>query len=166
MLALTASAAAHVTISPPFVDDGVESGISVTVPNERPAHATVAIRITMPTGISIASAGAPPGWTPRVAGSTVTWRGGRIEGGEALAFPLRVVASVRAGTYSLAARQTYDDRASVRWTADLSVLPATGTAAPDQRPWTAVAAAAVGLVVISGSLIVLRRLRRRSLQDR
>lgn len=164
VLALPAGAAAHVTISPPFVEDGVETEITFTVPNERPPHATVAVSITLPAGIAIVSASAPAGWSAAVAGSTVTWSGERLEGRSEIALPLRVVADVRAGTYAPAASQTYDDGATVRWKSDLSVLPATGAAAPDQRPWAAIAAAAVGLALIAGSLLLLRLLRRRSLQ--
>ena len=32
---------AHVTIAPPFVQDGIESTIAFQTPNERPPHATV-----------------------------------------------------------------------------------------------------------------------------
>ncbi len=64
------------------------------------------------------------------------------------------------GTTSLASRQSYDDGASVRWTADLNVLPATGSAAPGERPWAAIVAAVVGIVVIAGSLLAVRLLRR------
>ena len=164
-LILPAGASAHVTIAPPFVEAGVTTEITLTVPNERPPNATVAVRATVPTGISIESAVPPSGWTASVDGSTATWSGGRIEGRSEIAFSLRIQADVRAGTYPIAARQTYDDGADVRWTSDLSVLPASGDAAPDQRPWAAIVAAIVGVVVIAGSLLFLRRLRRRSLQD-
>ena len=159
-LALPATAAAHVTIAPPFVDAGVATEISMTVPNERPPHATVSLEATMPAGISIVSAGAPAGWTAAVDGSTVTWSGGRITGRTEVAFPVLVEAVVPAGTYGVAARQRYDDGAEVRWTSDLSVLPASGEPAPDQRPWSAIVAAIVGLTIIGGSLLVLRKLRR------
>ena len=52
---------------------------------------------------------------------------------------------MRAGTHSFAATQTYDDGATVKWNAGLSVLPATGAAAPKQHPWGAVAAAVAGV---------------------
>jgi uncharacterized protein YcnI len=159
-LAIPAAATAHVTIAPPFVDAGVATDISMAVPNERPPHATVSLEATMPTGISIVSASAPAGWTATVDGSTVTWSGGRITGRTEVVFPVRIEAVVPAGTYGVAVRQRYDDGADVRWKSDLSVLPATGDAAPDQRPWPAIAAAIVGIVVIGGSLLVLRRLRR------
>ena len=165
-LMLPASAAAHITIAPPFVEDGVTTEISLTVPNERPPHATVALRATIPPGISIESATAPEGWRALVDGSTVTWSAGRIEGRGEIAFSLRILASVSAGTYAIAASQTYDDGATVQWKSDLSVLPTTGATTPDQRPWPAIVAAGVGTIVIVGSLLLIRRLRRRSLQVR
>ena len=79
---------------------------------------------------------------------------------------MRIVARVRAGTYAFTSVQTYDDGATVSWKADLSVLPATGAAAPKQHLWSAVIAACVGIVVIAGSLVGVRLLRRTSLQDR
>ncbi len=164
-LALPAGAAAHVTFSPPFVESGVATEIAVVVPNERPPHATVAVRAAMPAGISIESAPAPPGWNARVDGSTVTWSEGRVEGRGEVEFSLRIQADGRPGTTSVAASQTYDDGAVVRWKSDLSVLPASGDAPANERPWGAIAAAAVGIGVITGSLLLLRFLRRRSLQD-
>ena len=159
-LLFPSAAAAHITISPPFVEDGVETDISLTVPNERPPHATVAVAVAVPPGVSIITADAPAGWTRVVDGSRVTWSGGRIAARDRLVLPLRVLARTRAGTTSLTARQIYDDGASVRWTADLSVLPATGSAAPGERPWAAITAAFVGIIVIAGSLLVTRLLRR------
>ena len=57
-LALPAAAAAHVTIAPPFVEAGVATEISMSVPNERPPHATVALAATMPAGVSVESTAA------------------------------------------------------------------------------------------------------------
>ncbi len=159
-LALPAAAAAHVTIAPPFVEEGAATEISMTVPNERPPHATVALEATMPVGISIVSTTAPEGWTTTVDGSTVTWSGGRIDGRAEVVFPVRIQTAVRAGTYSVAARQRYDDGALVQWKSGLSVLPASGEAVSDQRPWLGIAAGVVGTVLIVGSLLVVRRLRR------
>jgi hypothetical protein len=101
-----------------------------------------------------------------VDGSTVTWSGGRLEGRSTTSFPLRVTARVRAGTYGFNAVQTYDDRATVRWKADLSVLPASGAAAPTQHPWGAVVAAVAGVAVICGSLAGLRYFRRKPVSGR
>lgn len=164
-LAVPAAAAAHITVSPPFVEDGVETEVAFAVPNERPPHATTAVRATVPPGLTVVSATAPTGWKATVDGSTVTWSGGRLEGRAAASFPLRVLARVRAGTYSFTSVQTYDDGATVHWQASLSVLPATGAAAPKQHPWRAVGAALAGIVVVAGGLIGVRWLRRRPLQE-
>lgn len=165
-LIIPAGAAAHIIVSPPFVEDGVETEIAFAVPNERPPHATTAVSATAPAGIAVVSATAPAGWNATVSGSTVTWSGGRIEGRATASFPVRTLARVRAGTHTFTSVQTYDDGATVKWKVDLSVLPATGAAAPKQDPWGAVGAALVGIVVIAGSLIGMRLLRRRStLQD-
>ena len=67
-----------------------------------------------------------------------------------------MTARTRAGTVTFQAIQGYDDGESVRWDANLTVLPASGTAAPSQRFDRALAAGAVGLVVIAGSFLVLR----------
>jgi uncharacterized protein YcnI len=165
-LALPTAAVAHVTIAPPFVEDGVETEIVFTTPNERPPHATIRVRATAPPGIAIISATAPTGWSAVVDGSNVTWSGGRLEGRESARFPVRVRARVRAGTYTFAAAQAYDDGSVVRWQATLSVLPATGKAAPAQHPWGAIAAALAGIVVIAVSLVGVRLLRGRSLQEK
>ena len=159
-LLLPAAAAAHVVIAPPFVQDGVESVIAFQTPNERPPHATVGLSVTAPPGVAVDSAKAPKGWHAKISGSTVSFAGGRLTGRTTLDFPVTITAKVRAGTHPFAATQTYDDGATVKWNAGLSVLPATGSQAPKQHPWGAVAAAVAGLFVIGGSILLLRRARR------
>ncbi len=165
-LALPPAAAAHITVKPPFVEAGVATELTFATPNERAPKATVELSTTAPPGVKLVSAGAPAGWEASIAGSTVTWRGGRIEGDRVASFPIRVLARVRAGTYEFTSVQRYSDGGVVRWRASFSVLPAEGPAAPRQHPWGAVIAGAIGLVVIAASLVGVRLLRRRSLQER
>ena len=159
-LAFPGAASAHVTIAPPFVQDGVESTIAFRTPNERAPHVTIRLSVTAPPGIAIDSAKAPKGWQMRISRSTVSWSGGRLSGRSTLDFPLTITAKVRAGTHPFTATQTYDDGATVKWDAGLSVLPATGAEAPKQHPWGAFAATVVGVLVIGGSVFLLRRVRR------
>ena len=161
-LVLPAFAAAHVEVSPAFVEIGVESEVLLAVPNERSPRATVALSTTLPEHVELVSASTAPGWQASLRGSTVTWSGGRIEGKRIVSFPVRLLAGPPAGTVELLSTQRYDDGRVVRWTASLTVLPATGAASPGQHLGRAVAAAAVGLAVIVGSLAALRLLRRRS----
>ncbi len=159
-LIIPAAASAHVTIQPSFVEDGVETEISFQTPNERPPNETVSLSVKAPPGISIDSASSPPGWNADVSGSSVTWTGGRLVDRTTTSFPVRVTAKVRAGTYSFAATQAYSDDATVKWSADLTVLPASGAAAPKEHPWAAIG---VGIVVVLSTLLGLYFFRRRTL---
>ena len=93
----------------------------------------------------------------------MTWTGGRLVDRTTTSFPVHITAKVRAGTYSFAATQTYSDNAEVKWNAALSVLPASGAAAPKEHPWAAIG---VGIVVVLSTLVGLYFLRRRSLPER
>ena len=165
-LVLTASAQAHVSITPPFVDAGLRTRIVFETPNERPPHATTSLVIDAPPGVALAAAEAPPGWRLVVSGGRARWTGGRIEGRKVVSFPLFVTVRTRAGTEAFRAVQGYDDDEVVRWDANLSVLPAAGSEAPSQHIDRALAAGAVGLVVILASFLGLRLLRRKPLQER
>jgi uncharacterized protein YcnI len=163
---LAAGAQAHVTITPPFVDAGVRTRIVFETPNERPPHATTSLVIDAPPGVELAAADAPPGWRLVLSDGQARWTGARIEGERVVSFPLFVTARTRAGTETFRAVQGYDDGEVVRWDANLSVLPAAGSEAPSQHLDRALAAGAVGLVVILASFLSLRLLRRRPLQER
>jgi uncharacterized protein DUF1775 len=155
-----------VTITPSYVEADTTSTITFETPNERPPHATVALAIDAPPGVAFSAADPPPGWKVDVGTTRVVWSGGRIEGTRTVAFPIRVLARTRAGNETFRAAQRYDDGEEVRWPATLSVLPAVGDQAPSQHLGRAIAAAAAGILLLAGSLLVLRLLRRPKLQER
>jgi hypothetical protein len=163
--ALAQRAEAHVTLEPSFVEAEAETTIAFDTPNERAPHATTSLVIEAPDGVELSAGDAPEGWRLELSDGRARWTGGRIEGTRVVAFPLSVTARTRAGTVTFRAIQGYDDGESVRWDANLTVLPASGSEAPSQRFDRALAAGAVGLVVIAGSFLVLRLTRRRALQD-
>jgi uncharacterized protein YcnI len=166
-LALVPAASAHVTVRPAFLEDGETATLSFDTPNEREEHATVALSVSAPAGLRFVSAEAPSGWRVSVGAGTVTWSGGRLEGDAVASFPVRVRARTRAGGYAFSAEQRYDDGATVRWRASITVLPASGAAAPNEHPGRAIAAGVAGLVVIAATLLALGYLRRRrALQER
>lgn len=166
LLLAPASAWAHVTMTPPFVDADVKTTVSFETPNERPPHATISLEVEAPPGVELASAAPPAGWKLELDHDRARWTGGRIEGQRTVAFPLEVTAGTRAGTEIFKATQGYDDGESVRWDAGLTVLPAAGDEAPSQHLDRALLAGGVGLVVIVVSFVALRVLRRRPLQER
>jgi hypothetical protein len=79
---------------------------------------------------------------------------------------VRVLTRTRVGDQVFRAVQGYDDGRQVRWPATLSVLPATGAEASSQDRGRVIAASVAGLLVLAGSVLVLRRLRRPPLQER
>lgn len=163
--ALVQRAEAHVTLEPSFVEADTKATVAFATPNERAPHATTSLVIEAPDGVELSDGAVPRGWRLDLAGGRARWSGGRIEGTRVVAFPLSVTARTRAGNVTFRAIQGYDDGESVRWGANLTVLPASGSEAPSQRLDRALAAGAVGLVVIAGSFLVLRLIRRRPLQD-
>ena len=165
-LVVVARAAAHVTLSPPFVEADARTTISFDTPNERRGHETTSLEIVAPPGVVLSAAAAPAGWTLELAGGTARWTGGRIGGQRTVSFPLVVEARTRAGSVRFRASQGYEDGAVVRWDAPLSVLPASGKDAPQQHLERALIASGVGLAVIAASLLALRLLRRRPLQEK
>ena len=64
------------------------------------------------------------------------------------------------GTETFRAVQGYDDGESVAWQTVLTVIPAPAEDEPSQQLGRALAAGAVGLAVIAGSLLALRRVRK------
>jgi uncharacterized protein YcnI len=160
--ALTPVALGHVTTSPSFVEVGVSSTVAFETPNERAPHATTSLLLEAPLGIELEHAKAPAGWSAEFSGDTARWTGGRIEGEGVVSFRVVVTAGTQAGTETFRAVQGYDDGESVEWDTTLTVLPAAAEAAPSQQLGRALAAGAVGLAVIAGSLFVLRRLRKRA----
>jgi hypothetical protein len=161
VLAAVPAAAAHVTAAPPFVEADVRTTVAFETPNERARHATTSLELEAPAGFELAAADPPRGWSVAVTGQTARWTGGRIEGASTVAFRLELTARTRAGLETFRAVQGYEDGRTVAWKTTLQVLPASAEEAPDQRLGRALAAGAVGLAVIAGSLLVLRRLRAR-----
>jgi uncharacterized protein YcnI len=165
-LLVAPAAAAHVTLSPSFVEAGVGSTVLFEAPNERDGRATTSLRIEAPPGVELGVVAAPTGWKLALDDNVATWTGGRIEGAGVVSFPLEITARTEPGNETFRAVQLYDDGESVRWEAALTVVPATGADAPAQQLGRGVAAGGVGLAVIAISLLVVWRLRRRSLQER
>ena len=140
--------------------------VSFETPNERRGRATTSLEIVAPTGVDIRPEPAPAGWSLDVSDGHARWTGGRIEGENTISFPLEVLAEAPAGPMTFQAAQGYDDGAIVRWNATLTVLPPSGENAPPQHLRRALVAGTVGLALLAASFLVLRRLRRRTLQER
>jgi uncharacterized protein YcnI len=156
---LASPAGAHVTVDPTFVEANVPKAVALDVPNERSDPMT-GLTLRLPGSVELVEAGAPEGWTVSTRAGRVRWTGGKVGFGLTERFPVTLRARGPAGTIRLHAVQLYDDGATVDWTPMLTVLPAEVKAAPSSHLGRAVVAAAFGLVLVAGSLVVVRRLRR------
>ena len=94
-LVYAAAASAHAHVSPPIVVKGESQVMTLAVPNEKDDANTTKVELTPPSGFSIDSFTASPGWKRSVQqnGSgeeavitKVTWEGGEVPPGEATDF--------------------------------------------------------------------------------
>jgi uncharacterized protein YcnI len=159
-LTLAPAALAHVTVSPATVEEDTTASVVLVTPNEREGHETVRLTVDLPGQVEAVAATAPAGWVVRRTRTRVTWSGGRIRGTDTVEFPLRLHAVGPAGRTQVASSQAYEDGSVVRWQAELTVLPATGSVAPRSHVRRAVLAGVVGIGLIGASLLVLHLLRR------
>ena len=123
------------------------------------------LELVAPAGVEILDADAPRGWRAQVGGGRASFTGGSLPTGATLLFPVRVRASGEPRAAVFTATQRFDDGAAVRWEAALTLLPSSAAENPDEHPGRAVVAALAGVAVIAGSLLLVRRLRRRTLQE-
>lgn len=160
-LALPQLATAHVSARPDRIEQSVPTRVVLDAPNERPGHVMTRLAVESPGAVEIVAAAAPPGWAVTRAARRATWSGGRVTGDGSGTFPLELKAIGPAATYALTVRQGYEDGIVVRWATSLTVIPASGEAAPSQHVGRALVATAVGLTIVLAGLL-LRRLRGRS----
>jgi periplasmic copper chaperone A len=138
VLAIPATASAHVTIQPKTAAAGAYTVESVRVPNETDDAVTNKITVQFPEGFAEVSYQSIPGWTVKVTKEklatpvrtddgevtegvkTITWTSGAktagIKPGQFQDFPLSVQIPGRAGdTLTFKALQYYSDGSVARW---------------------------------------------------
>jgi uncharacterized protein YcnI len=120
MLAVSASAWAHVVVSPEVVTAGDYETLTVSVPTENEIP-TTEIRVVVPEGFLLSGVQPVPGWehTFEEDGGVVravTFTGGEIRPREFQQFLLQAQASEEPGEYPWKAIQTYADGNVVEWT--------------------------------------------------
>ncbi|HET8893214.1 MAG TPA: DUF1775 domain-containing protein [Gaiellaceae bacterium] len=113
-LAFAASASAHAIVSPAVALDKKLQVFTLSVPTEKEGKTTTTIELTLPSGFSIDSYEAAPGWTRATTTNTVTWSGGKVPTEEDAVFHFNASTS-GAKTYTFDVRQTYSDGSIVDW---------------------------------------------------
>jgi uncharacterized protein YcnI len=122
-LVIADAAFAHAIVSPPVAQAKVAQQFTLSVPTEEEDATTTTIELTVPSGFSIDSFEAEPGWerTEQATGSgeektiqKVTWSGGKVPTDEDAVF--RFNGSLDSSkTYTFTVRQTYSNGKVVDW---------------------------------------------------
>jgi uncharacterized protein YcnI len=164
-LALTfpTAALAHVTVLPPYLEDGRRTTLVFSAPNERAPHSVVELTVTVPAGIDLSAAPAPRGWRLTLSPHTARWTGGRTAPRHVGQFRLAASTRLEPSSVTISAVQRYDDRATVRWDIPMTILPAARS--PKQHLWPALVAGVLGAGLI-GAALAWMELRRRSRASR
>ncbi len=123
-LVLADAASAHAIMGPPVAKAKVAQQFILSVPTEEEGATTTTIELTVPSGFSIDSFEAEPGWK-RVEQATgsgetktiqqVTWSGGNVPTDEDAVFRFNGSAD-SSKTYTFKVRQTYSNGKVVDWT--------------------------------------------------
>lgn len=123
-LVLADAASAHAIMGPPVAKAKVAQQFTLSVPTEEEGATTTTIELTVPSGFSIDSFEAEPGWkrTEQATGSgetksiqQVTWSGGKVPTDEDSVFRFNGSAD-SSKTYTFKVRQTYSNGKVVDWT--------------------------------------------------
>jgi uncharacterized protein YcnI len=120
MLAVSASAWAHVVVSPVEVTAGDYETLTVSVPTEKEIP-TTEIRVEVPEGFLLSGVQPVPGWQHAFEEdggvvTAVTFSGGEIRPREFQQFLVQAQAPEEPGEYPWKAIQTYEDGSVVEWT--------------------------------------------------
>jgi uncharacterized protein YcnI len=120
MLAVSASAWAHVVVSPEEVTAGDYETLTVSVPTEKEIP-TTEIRVEVPEGFLLSGVQPVPGWQHAFEEdggvvTAVTFSGGEIRPREFQQFLVQAQAPEEPGEYPWKAIQTYEDGSVVEWT--------------------------------------------------
>jgi uncharacterized protein YcnI len=153
-LVVPALAQAHVTVLPAFVEDGRQTTLTFSAPNERPPHRVTRLTVTFPEGVELLPVAAPAGWRLELAPRRATWSGGATLPHEIGQFRLSAKTSLEPAGVVIDAVQRYDDGGDVNWTIPFTILPAAHP--PKQHLVRALVAGIVGLAVIAGGIVALR----------
>ena len=162
-LASAGPASAHVVPQPQFLASGEAGTLALAGPNERDETMT-GLSVTVPEGLHILRAEDTGDWTATVDERTAIWAGGRLEPMVEASFELELDVSAEPGTVTLATTQLYPDGETVDWPVSLTIVP--GAGGSDQNLGWALVAAAAGLVLTVGVVLVLWRRRSGALQER
>jgi uncharacterized protein YcnI len=165
-LALPASAAAHVQLSPDRIDPGSFTLFTVLSPDES-AQPLTGLQLTIPDGLVVDSIGETAGFTAkvvedqqhRIAG--LSWQGGHVAPGHLALFHFSGTPRAT-GVLQLTGIQRFADGSTRLWHSPQVDVAATGGAKRDSLTLALAAAALVLAVLLGGGALAVALARGRS----
>jgi len=160
LLALPATAQAHVELTPDTVAPGGDALFTITSPNESSSQALTGLRLTIPASLVVEGAADAPGFTTQAVRdqahrvATLSWQGGSVPPGGLALFQFSASVPDSAGEIHLTATQTFADGSTRIWTSPAITVatPAGGGSDTTARllggPALALAASAIAIALI------------------
>jgi uncharacterized protein YcnI len=166
LLAVPATAQAHVELSPDTVAPGSDALFTVKSPNESAEQALTGLRLTIPASLVVEGAADTAGFTTQVVRdqtkrvATLSWQGGSVPPGGLALFQFSASVADTAGEIRLTATQTFADGSTRLWTSP--VIEVAAPASGDGSDTTARLLAGLALALAASAIaIVLVEMRRR-----
>jgi uncharacterized protein YcnI len=166
LLALPATAQAHVELTPDVVAPGGDSLFTVKSPNESTDHqALTGLRLTIPASLVVEGAADTAGFTTQVVRdqtkrvATLSWQGGSVPPGGLALFQFAASVPDTTGEVRLTATQTFADGSTKLWTSPVIMVakPDSGGGSDTTARLLGALALALGASAIAIALIGMRR---------
>jgi len=165
LLALPATAQAHVELTPDVVAPGGDALFTVKSPNESTDQALTGLRLTIPASIVVEGAADTAGFTTQVVRdqtkrvATLSWQGGSVPPGGLALFQFAASVPDTTGEVRLTATQTFADGSTKLWTSPVIMVanPDSGGGSDTTARLLGALALALGASAIAIALIGMRR---------
>jgi uncharacterized protein YcnI len=160
LLALPATAQAHVELTPDSVEPGGDALITIKSPNEAEVPLT-GLRMTIPADLVVEGAADAPGFTLQVvrdqAGrvATLSWQGGNVPPEGLALFQFAATAPDSSGEVKLTATQSFADGSSKVWTTPVLEVAAESSGSSDTIARVLAGLAMVLAIAAIGAVLVL-----------
>jgi uncharacterized protein YcnI len=166
LLALPATAQAHVELTPDTVSPGGAALFTIKSPNESASQPLTGLRLTIPAELVVEGAADAAGFTTQVVRdqtnrvATLSWQGGSVPPGGLALFQFSASVPATAGVIHLTATQTFADGSTKVWTSPLInvATSSSGTGDTTARLLAGLALALAAAAIAIG-LIGMRRSR-------
>jgi uncharacterized protein YcnI len=165
LLALPASAQAHVQLTPDVVAPGGDALFTIRSPNESNQPLT-GLRLTIPASLVVEGAADTPGFTTQVVRDqarravTLSWQGGDIPAGGLALFQFSATVPQSAEQIRLSATQTFADGSTKLWHSPVIDVTASGSGDDGTARLLAGLALAMGVSALGVALVSMRRRQR------